>query len=436
MIEPLIDRATFVRYVEDALGRLHLPAGLEGHPLGALLTVSGKPLSGAGLARHLIDAIQELRPYETGSYRPAHWRLYRHLLLRYVEALHPTEVARQLGVSVRQGRRDHQQALAALIAVLWARYANEHQVSTTPSPVPETDLDTALDEEIARIGAASPRAPVMLGPALRGAIDTVGPLAESRGITIETHLAPNLRPLFIGETALRQILLSLLSFGCEQAPAGCLRLTADDVRDEIAISLSIGPHATEGLTLADPRTADVERVQPLRIARRLAELQGGSVEIASREPGTLQVLLRFKAFYSATVLVIDDNPDFVRLFRRYLSGSPYRVVEAKIPAQATHVAVEVRPDVITLDVMMASPDGWQILQQLKRRPETQHIPVVICSVLRENALALALGASACLAKPITQQALLGCLATCVGLVPEGSLAGSQSPRRSIDRQAG
>ena len=64
------------------------------------------------------------------------------------------------------------------------------------------------------------------------------------------------------------------------------------------------------------------------------------------------------------------------------------------------------PDVILLDVLMPQLDGWDILQQLKTRPETQHVPVVICSVLSQPRLAVALGAADVLRKPISAEALL------------------------------
>jgi CheY-like chemotaxis protein len=269
--------------------------------------------------------------------------------------------------------------------------------------------------------------------ALSDAVDTVARLASDRRVTVEMQLAPSLRPVFVGSAALRQILLSLLSFGCEHAPASCIRITAENVGDAVEIGLAIENRTIGWDTSERERAAHPDYTQSLGIARRLAELQGGNLELIADEHGIHRVVLRLKAFHSATVLVIDDNPDFVRLFRRYLTGSSFRVLEAKISSQATSVAAELHPDIITLDVMMPSPDGWQILQRLKRRAETQDIPVVVCSVLRETALALSLGASACLAKPITQQALLECLTKCSGLEPAGSLAGSQSPRQRIDR---
>ena len=101
----------------------------------------------------------------------------------------------------------------------------------------------------------------------------------------------------------------------------------------------------------------------------------------------------------------------MHLFRRFLDGI-YEVVEATSSEQALHLARTVRPRVITLDVMMPSQDGWEILQTIKHDPITENIPVIICSVLRERELALSLGAADCLAKPVTGPQLVSALHRC------------------------
>jgi len=56
--------------------------------------------------------------------------------------------------------------------------------------------------------------------------------------------------------------------------------------------------------------------------------------------------------------------------------------------------------------MLPEQDGWEILQRLTNHPDTQTIPVVICSILRARQLALALGASAFLEKPVDETEFL------------------------------
>jgi CheY-like chemotaxis protein len=88
---------------------------------------------------------------------------------------------------------------------------------------------------------------------------------------------------------------------------------------------------------------------------------------------------------------------------------PYRVVTAQTGHEAIDLARQLHPDVITLDLMMPDQDGWDLLQVLLNQVDTQGIPIIVCSVLRQKDLALSLGATAFLEKPVTQQALLSAL---------------------------
>jgi CheY-like chemotaxis protein len=97
------------------------------------------------------------------------------------------------------------------------------------------------------------------------------------------------------------------------------------------------------------------------------------------------------------------------MFRRYLSQTNLKVVGVKEPEQVLPLARQLHPQVITLDVMMPSMDGWEILQTLQTDPETRHIPVIVCSVWDEPELAFSLGAADFLKKPITQKDLLAAL---------------------------
>ena len=111
-----------------------------------------------------------------------------------------------------------------------------------------------------------------------------------------------------------------------------------------------------------------------------------------------------------TVLVADDNDDILDLFERYLTGHGYTMLTARDGAETIALAKRCLPDAITLDLMMPQQDGWDVLVTLTNRPETQHIPVIVCSVLGAKALSLSLGASLFLEKPVSEQSLLSALA--------------------------
>jgi len=119
--------------------------------------------------------------------------------------------------------------------------------------------------------------------------------------------------------------------------------------------------------------------------------------------------LRLPAAPLTRVLLIDDNRSIHQLVRRYLVGHPYAMVSAYNADQAVELIGAQRPDVIILDVMMSGRDGWEVLRQLRSTATLQEIPVIVCSVLEQAALARSLGADAYLTKPVTQEALLAAL---------------------------
>jgi CheY-like chemotaxis protein len=113
---------------------------------------------------------------------------------------------------------------------------------------------------------------------------------------------------------------------------------------------------------------------------------------------------------TATVLVIDDDPDTRDLMRRMLAKEGYRVLEASDGEAGLEIARAAIPDVITLDVLMPGMDGWTVLSQLKTDPRLAAIPVVMLTITDERNLGFSLGASEYLTKPIERSRLQSVLA--------------------------
>ena len=83
------------------------------------------------------------------------------------------------------------------------------------------------------------------------------------------------------------------------------------------------------------------------------------------------------------------------------------------------LAASKQVEAVILDIMMSDSDGWTLLQHLKLSPKTCTIPVVVCSVLNDPDLGVALGASAYLLKPVSRMDLLRTLRSVVqGPSPE------------------
>ncbi|MFA6109066.1 MAG: response regulator [Candidatus Latescibacterota bacterium] len=103
------------------------------------------------------------------------------------------------------------------------------------------------------------------------------------------------------------------------------------------------------------------------------------------------------------ILVVDDDPDVVRVMRRLLARTgQYEIATAADGFEAGLQVAQFRPDLITLDLMMPQMDGFQVCRLVKANPQTRHIIILILTgfASQENVQqALECGADCCLEKP-------------------------------------
>ncbi|RAL20523.1 hybrid sensor histidine kinase/response regulator [Lujinxingia litoralis] len=105
------------------------------------------------------------------------------------------------------------------------------------------------------------------------------------------------------------------------------------------------------------------------------------------------------------VLVIDDDPTVHQLMKRYLPRQGFCVHTCLGGEDTLEVVRSVRPDVITLDVLMPEVDGWDVLRRLKEDRELSAIPVVMVTIVSEKNVGLSLGAADYLTKPVDRHEL-------------------------------
>ena len=135
-----------------------------------------------------------------------------------------------------------------------------------------------------------------------------------------------------------------------------------------------------------------------------------------RNPGNVAVLesVAQSSTYQASqeeqepmlIVAIDDNPDVLQLIAATLDQTPYRVVGVQDATKAVEVVKELKPQVVTLDIMMPQVNGWQILHQLKSQSATSTIPVILLTVLEDRSAGYVLGADEYLVKPVARETLL------------------------------
>ncbi|MBF2079115.1 MAG: response regulator, partial [Synechococcales cyanobacterium T60_A2020_003] len=121
------------------------------------------------------------------------------------------------------------------------------------------------------------------------------------------------------------------------------------------------------------------------------------------------------------ILVIDDDPTVHDLLRRSLSKEGFRIESALSSAAGLALACSIHPAVITLDVMMPQQDGWTTLTHLKSDPELSDIPVIMITMVNDQGIGYALGASDYLVKPVTRDRLLTVLNKHRPIQPPGTV---------------
>jgi PAS domain S-box-containing protein len=107
-----------------------------------------------------------------------------------------------------------------------------------------------------------------------------------------------------------------------------------------------------------------------------------------------------------TILVVDDDASTRKLLRQELEAKGYAVREAKDAADAIAQVQEIKPDLITLDVIMPDVNGYALAAILRNDPLTVDIPIIMVSVLDHKETGLRLGADRYITKPINMDTLI------------------------------
>jgi CheY-like chemotaxis protein len=391
----MVDRSTFNEIIKDVLGNLYDTAAIETHPMlfSVLQIPAGYTGSKGEYVRQLIlEAINQLKPLrKEESINSPEWRPYYILYQRYVDGMGVQELSDQLAISPRQMRRDHHRAFLSLTEILWSKY----QLATPTAenePEPPSSRAIEIHKEI-----------VDLVDTAYGVYKTLRRRFDEKKITVSITPAESLSVVVTDRVILRQALIGIFNESLHIQNGNSLSIHFHN--EEQAVVIDISAPVSSAWESASEEEID-DDLNAVRYWCRFidAELQ----EKVSQKNGQKQIewLIKLPLASKNILLVIDDQPAVLNLFKRYLSQSAVYPVGVEQANQAFSLAQHLQPAVITLDVMMPQMDGWELLQTLKLDAHTSHIPIIICSAWDDPDLSRTLGAAAFLKKPVTQKMLL------------------------------
>ena len=113
---------------------------------------------------------------------------------------------------------------------------------------------------------------------------------------------------------------------------------------------------------------------------------------------------------AATILVVDDSPTEVHILKKILEKQGYEIVTARDGQEGVETAMQVRPDLILMDIVMPVLNGFQATRKLRNDENTAHIPVIMVTTKDQQTdinWGMRQGANEYLVKPIAPAELLG-----------------------------
>ncbi len=285
---------------------------------------------------------------------------------------------------------------------------------------------------------------VAIQPLVEEVVATIRPLADKNGNRLTVICPPDVGMMHADGTRVRQALLNLLSNANKFTEGGTVALNvareSADGENWIRFAVSdtgVGMTREQTAKLFE-EFANVDAATRrkyggtglgLAISRRFCQMMGGEITVVSepgkgstftihlpalagvaspreqptRRPRTLTA--RASAARHRLVLVIDDDVTVCEIMERFLTKEGFAAVTATSGAEGLRRARELKPAVITLDILLPDIDGWTVLAALKGDPELAEIPVIVVTIVDDRTRGYTLGAVDYLVKPINRDRL-------------------------------
>ncbi len=397
----------FDKALHAALKGLYNPAVLRSSQLIPWLGFSHSANPEFTLRNALLASIEAFHPQHSVPSGSKTWRVYHILCRRFTEQVLQYQVANELKISLRQLQREEKIACAMLGDFLRKTYqpdqTDQGQVSLSNPPAGSQPGEPGFPSELKHIQDSLPVRGIKIHQLLQEGLATLKGVLHSAGIALDyVQEGPN--PLvFLQVVLFRQGFLNLLNTLIGLVPGGKIVIQVNPQQDWVHIDINAFPVLKDSL----PGLGGSEG---FAVAESFFDCCNVSVTvIETTAAAALGVIVKVPVLERKTVLVIEDHEDTLQLFQRYLADSGYFFLGARSVREGLEIASQTVPQVIVLDVMMPESDGWEFLGQARVHPLLQNIPVIVYSIISQASLALSLGASEFLQKPVSRSDLLAAL---------------------------
>lgn len=255
------------------------------------------------------------------------------------------------------------------------------------------------------------RARVPLDVVVASAVETSMPLIDASAHTLDVDLPDGPLLLNVDATRLAQVISNVLNNAAKYTPpGGMISLVARREIGLVRISVTdngvgIPPESADSVfDMFSQVGTSIERTQGglgigLSLARRLVELHGGSIELASKpgaigstfeirlpslddntdadgQPRPLRVGDQDRPARALRILVVDDNADAADMLAALLSLLGHSVQVANGGQEALELAASYRPEVVFLDIGMPGMNGYQVAERLGDMPDRQAMVLI------------------------------------------------------------